>query len=159
MTLTLDGIRASADGNVYPVDVLDRCSTALLLFSAAFYGRQDGVFVADAGVDATCVDVWSERLHDMAAVYPPSWEFIVDDAFGFAEATERRWDLVSVDCPTDQFERCSALVPLWCRLARRAVVLGTGHGSEVSAPEGWRVTSVVRRSDFRGGVFWTVVEA
>jgi hypothetical protein len=97
----------------------------------------------------------------MAAVYPTAWEFVVDDAFAFAERCAPEpylWDVVSVDCPTDQFQRCADMIGVWCDLARRAVVLGTGSSSSVTAPAGWRITSVQKRSDFAGGTYWTVLE-
>lgn len=157
VSVTLAEIRRSADGT-YPKGLLDACDTALVLFAAGFYGRQDGIFIADAGITATCVDIRPQRLRDMAAVYPGSWEFFVDDAYEFAALTERRWDLVSIDCPSGAFVRCAELVGLWCSLARVAVVLGTGKGTVVEPPEGWRVTDVIQRSQFSGGVYWSVLE-
>jgi len=155
--LTLAEVRERADG-VYPADLLDGCSTALILFAAGFHGAQDGIFVADKGLDATCVDIRPQRLHEMAAMYPASWEFFVDDVFDFVEETDRTWDVVSVDCPTNLFERCADMVGVWCGLAERAVVLGTGEHTSVTAPAGWRITQVVRRSSFAGGVYWTVLQ-
>ena len=156
-SVSLANIRDSAD-NTYPVSVLEGCETALLLFSAGFFGSQEAIFVADAGLTATCVDIRPKRLHEMAAVYPSGWEFLVDDAFDFAETTERQWDVVSVDCPSGAFQRCADMVYVWCGLALRAVVLGTGPSSSVTAPAGWRITSVQKRSDYRGGTYWTVLE-
>jgi hypothetical protein len=43
-------------------------------------------------------------------------------------------------------------------MARKAVILGTGVGTEVSAPDGWHVSDVRKRSDYDGGVYWTVLE-
>jgi hypothetical protein len=36
--------------------------------------------------------------------------------------------------------------------------LGTGSELEVRPPPGWVLTDVRRRSDFKGGVYWAVVE-
>jgi hypothetical protein len=160
VTVSLADIRATADGT-YPVRVLEGCETALLLFAAGFHGRQDGIFVADAGLTATCVDIRPERLHDMAAVYPSAWEFLVDDAFDYVEQTERQWDVVSVDCPSGMFQRCADLIETWCDLARRVVVLGASAESarSVRRPLPWAMTSLVKRSDYRGGVYWAVMES
>jgi hypothetical protein len=152
---SLDEVRDRGDES-YPVRLLEHCDTALILFAAAFYGRQDAVFVADAGVTGTCVDV--APMHEMARIYPPDWTFVTADAYRFAEDTGGQWDLVSVDCPTGAFRECAERLPLWCDLARRAVVLGTGSELEVRPPPGWTLTDVRRRSDFKGGVYWAVVE-
>lgn len=158
MSVTLAEIRVRADGT-YPVEVLEHCRSALILFSSAFLGAQDGIFIADAGLTATCVDIRPERLNDMAAIYPSSWAFVVADAFDYAEACDQRFDLVSIDCPTNLFDRCAEMVDVWCGLACRAVILGTGRDTIVATPpEGWSVSGRVRRSDFKGGVFWTVLE-
>jgi hypothetical protein len=50
------------------------------------------------------------------------------------------------------------MLPEWCALANRAVVLGYGVDTVVEAPAGWEVTERLRRSDFLGGVWWAVVE-
>lgn len=156
--MTLEMVRAGAAPGLYPRHVLDGCETALVLFAAAFHGQQDAVWMADAGLKATCVDVDAARLNEMAVAYPDGWEYVVGDAFEYAMLTERRWDVVSVDCPTNLFGRCAEMLPVWCLLAGRAVVLGTGVGTEVDPPGGWRITGTVPRSQFQGGVYWTVIE-
>jgi hypothetical protein len=159
VSVTLMDIRERSTHNPYPVDLLSGCRSALVLFAAGFHGAQDGIFLADAGLEATCVDENPDRLHEMAAVYPASWEFVVADAFEFAEACDERYDIVSVDCPTSLFDRCAEETPLWCSLARVAVVLGTGaRTSPPVVPDGWEMTWQIRRSSFAGGVFWTVLE-
>jgi len=158
--LTLDRVRKSAHP-VFPVRVLDGMSSALVVFAAGFYGAQDAIHVADAGLVGTCVDVDADKLLLMEAMYPEGWEFRVADAFAFARTwrhAHRRWDIVTVDSPTNLFDRCAADVEVWCDLAWRTVVLGTGVETAVEVPEGWRVSDVVQRSDYRGGVFWTVLE-
>jgi hypothetical protein len=156
---TLAEVRAAAVGDEsYPIGLLERCDTALMLFAAGFHGRQDAIFAADAGLVATCVDVDRKRLQEMAAIYPGSWEFVVADAFEFASESAGSWDLVSVDCPSGAFDVCAELAPRWCSLARVAVVIGTGRKTIVAEPYGWQVTDVRRRSDFAGGVYWTVLE-
>lgn len=155
---TLREIRRPADGRSYPRHLLKQCEDALVLFAAGFHGRQDAYWVADAGLQATCVDKEGDLLFEMAAVYPDGWEFQHTDAFEFARWTGQMWDLVSVDCPSTLFERCAREVGLWCDIARKAVVLGTGGDTVVNVPSGWTVTETRRRSDNYGGCFWTVLE-
>lgn len=154
VSVTLQQIRTRAAGNAYPVELLEDCGSALLLFAAGFHGSQDAIFVADAGIQATCVDIDSGRLHEMAEAYPAAWEFVVADAFAFAH-NPAGYDLVSVDCPTNLFDRCAAAVGVWCSLARKAVVLGTGQRTTVVAPDGWEIAGVICRSDMAS---WTVLE-
>jgi len=156
---TLADVRTAADESLYPRHVLQGCETALVVFAAAFMGRQDAVWVAEAGLTATCVDHDARLLRRMERMYPAGWEFVCGDAYEFAEESGGQWDVVSVDCPTGQFERCAALLPTWCDLARRAVVLGTGpEGAGLVPPGGWVLTEWLRRSDFvEGGVYWAVI--
>lgn len=158
MTVTLNEIRVRATDNDYPLHLLDRCDTALVLFAAGFHGQQDGIFLADAGLTATCVDRDERRLHDMAAVYPESWQFVATDVFEFADSCEERFDLLSIDPSSNHFQGCADRLKAWCSLARVAVVLGTGVGTRVVAPRGWKITDRRQRSDYLGGVFWTVLE-
>jgi hypothetical protein len=92
----------------------------------------------------------------MAPVYPPAWEFLIDDAYEFAAdaAGNQRWDVVSLDPFTNEFERCAKLIDLWCSVANHAVILGTGSALEVQAPRGWTIALRRRRSLFAGGVDW-----
>lgn len=156
--VTLERVRANANPDLYPRRVLEGRNSALVLFAAGFHGAQDAIWINDAGMTATCVDVNHKMLGEMVLAYPMTWEYVHGDAFEYAELTERQWDVVTIDCPTSLFDRCSEELPLWCALARRAVVLGTGIGTEVDPPAGWKVTEVVPRSRFQGGVYWTVIE-
>lgn len=151
-------VTVDADVALYPTDVLEGCESALVLFAAAFYGRQDCAAIATAGLTATCVDHDHEKLGAMVLAYPEGWEYVHGDAYRYAQATRRRWDVVSLDPFTNQMQTCANLLPWWCGLANRAVVLGTGVGTEVVAPTGWRVTDRTRRSGFAGGTFWTVLQ-
>ena len=157
---TLDAIRDEAGRDLYPLRVLEGCETALVLFAAGFHGRQDAYWIAEAGIRGTCVDHDADKLGEMAAVYPRGWTFIPADVYEYAEATGEMWDVVSIDCPSNHFERCAALVPLWCNLARKAVVLGANResASTVRRSPGWAMTELRRRSDFAGGSYWAVLE-
>jgi hypothetical protein len=159
--LTFEQLRDPGTSNLFPRHLLRHGDTALVLFAAGFHGRQDAFWIAEAGMTATCVDLDKIRLHDMAAVYPPAWEFVVGDAFAFVEecaAEPHRWDVVTVDCWSNQFDACAAAAELWCSVARSAVVLGTGRGTVVVPPDGWEISEVRHRSTYDGGVFWTVLE-
>lgn len=156
--VTLEDVRAQSAPELYPRHVLVECSSALVLFAAAWHGKQDAVWIADAGLTATCVDLDADRLDEMEAAYPDGWEFVALDVFDFAVLTENQWDVVSIDCPTNLFDRCSDFLPVWCLLARRAVVLGSGEFTVVLPPAGWEITEQLRRSSFNGGVYWTVIK-
>lgn len=140
----------------YPTRVLTG-GDALVLFAAGFLGVQDAAHVRDAGMRATCVDIDGDKIADMAAVYPSDWEWVVGDVFD-DRMNLRDWDVVSLDPPTSLFDKCALWVGTWCDMARRAVVLGTGIGTEVDPPAGWHITEVMPRSNFQGGVYWTVIE-
>jgi hypothetical protein len=156
--VTLDRVRAEAAPETYPVRVLEGCESALVLFAAAWHGKQDAIHVADAGLSATCVDTDAVRLGEMAEAYPADWEFVTADVFEYAARADRQWDVVSIDCPTNLFDMCAALVPLWCLLARRAVVIGSGPNTETVTPEGWLRPPCLKRSNFAGGVYWIVLQ-
>jgi hypothetical protein len=160
--VTLEQVRVGAAARLYPRDRLEGCETALVLFAAAFHGQQDAIWMADAGLTATCVDVDAEKLGEMEAVYPAGWEFVQEDAFEYTISADiehrRTWDVVSLDCPSNLFDECADFLPLWCELANRAVILGTGVSTVVEPPPAWRVTERLRRSNFLGGVYWTVLE-
>lgn len=150
-----------SQGDLYPVEALRGLTTALVGFCAAFLGRQDCAWIEGAGLEAVCVDLDAERLLEMALIYPDRWAFVCDDFFDYAArryAEGREYDLVSLDPPTNLFERCADAVGLWCSLSRRLVVLGTGRHTTLGVPKGWQVTSVWFRSAFRGGTYWTTLE-
>lgn len=152
----LDAVRErSAD--VYPRTYLPGSKTALIVFAAAFMGAQDGIWIHDAGLTATCIDHDADCLDRMQGLYPPSWEFLCVDAYEWLETAEGAWDVVSVDSPSDHFGRGAGLIGAFCKLARRLVILGIGTDTQVDAPEGWEVVDCIKRSDYVGGVFWSVL--
>jgi hypothetical protein len=159
--LSLAAVRYEHEAATYPRHALPGLSTALAGFSAAFHGRQQELWIAEAGLTCTCVDTDRERLGEMSGLYPADWEFVCADIYDYASrryAEGQKYDLVSLDPPTGQFDRVADLVELWCALARRLVVLGTGRHTPVSPPPGWRFTGLTHRSTFRGGVFWLTIE-
>jgi len=159
VSLTLDQIRGS--GAAFPASRLNGLDTALVLFAAGFGGKQDAVFVADAGLRGTCVDMDADLIDRMRPAYPETWEYSVADAFHYARTWRtagRKWDAVTVDCPTNLFGRCAANLQLFCDVARRLVVLGKGRQTYIEIPDGWALSETIHRSDFRGGVQWAVLE-
>lgn len=156
--VTLAEIHDHAAGEAFPRDAIFGCESALVLFAAAFHGRQDAYWIHQAGMHATCVDTDARKLGEMVLAYPKGWEYVVGDAFEYAKLTKRRYDVVTVDCPTNLFQTCANLLPTWCEIARELVILGTGADTTVEPPEHWHVADMRPRSTFRGGVFWTVLE-
>ncbi len=144
----------------FPVELLKNGDTALVLFAAGFRGVQDAYWIREAGMDATCVDSDPVKLAEMAPLYPESWEFVQADAYNFAlEQTDRRqWDIVTADPFTYEMDKCARFIHEWCRMARRAVVIGTKTDTYVEAPTGWKVTATVKRTDYDGGVYWKTLE-
>jgi hypothetical protein len=154
--LTLEQVRKGAAPALYPRDALVGCESALVLFAAAFHGQQDAVWMAEAGLRTTCVDIDQEKLREMMDAYPDSWAFVNADVFEFTLRTERRWDVVSIDCPSNLFDRCAELLPLWARIARKVVVLGAGKHTKTEPPDGWDQLESVHRSGNYGGTYWRV---
>lgn len=159
--LSLHAIRDESSGEVYPRYLFERARTALVLFAAGFYGKQDAYWIQEAGMVATCVDLDAEKLAAMQAIYSPGWEWHATDVFGFAATAHhqgRHWDLVSLDPPTGLFDATATLLPVWCQLADQAVVMGAGKDTKIEAPPGWVERAWRPRSMFRGGVYWVVLE-
>jgi len=156
-SLTLDDIGDPNDTS-YPRALLRYGDFAAVLFAAAFYGKQDAYWLARAGARVVCVDTDREKLDAMQAIYPAGWQYIVADVFAWVRRTRRRFDVVSLDPFTSDMERCAELLPAWCRLARRLVIIGMKEDTQLTAPEGWRVVAVRKRSDYAGGVYWGVLQ-
>lgn len=161
----LSDVRARAHP-VYPADLLPGLRSALMLFCAGFYGANDCVHVADAGVPhVTAVDVDRERVDVMRRIYSPGWWFVVKDVYEYAswaEANEMTWDLVALDPPVAE---SSAAAPalLWTPLAERLVVHGMMR-ADVDARrlavgampvDDWQVTRILDRND---RACWVVYE-
>jgi hypothetical protein len=152
-------------GSVYPnIKLLaPDAETALCLFCAEWFGQQDAYWLAKAGLTGMLVDRQRDKLERMQEVYPPGWEFTEADVFAFAEAAVEAdlwWDVVSLDPWSSQFEECADMLPTWTTLARKVVVLGHGNYRlhPPSAPEGWHHELTLKRSDFKGGVYWLVYQ-
>ena len=147
------------DPRRFPLHVLRGAKTGLCVFAAEWHGRQDAFWLYEAGIKTTCVDIQGNKLQEMLRIYPREWAFRQMDAFEFISTTEVTYDVVTADPFTGEtMERCHRDLLSFCRLARHAVVMGSTAAQPIHrAPEGWRITDTVHRSDFGGGVFWTVL--
>lgn len=121
----LDAI--SKEATPFPAFLLPKGGTALALFAAAFLGVNDAIHFARNDMTATCVDIDAERLDEMADLYPYDWDFVLGDAWEYAEEARYdgiRWDVVSVDTYTGTAtNRSLAELELWCALADKAVAV------------------------------------
>lgn len=139
--------------HAFPVDVLEGCETALVIFAAAFGGRQDAAHIRDAGLWAMCVDCDEDALERMQDDYPDDWEFICTDAFEPLHVGQA--DVVTLDPYTGlQMTRTLRQLGEFAKLARKALIVGHEGGSAVWPPDGWRVSHRVKRTT---GIFWTVL--
>jgi len=140
----------SREARPYPAEMLQPGSTGLCLFAAAFLGVNDAIHMAARNMHVTCVDTDLDRLHQMANIYPPSWNFMVSDAWRFARESRSRWDYVSVDTFTgDATDRSLRSLELWCSLARKAVTITAAAGQCERLPgtvDGWHASLFPRSS-------------
>lgn len=148
------------DAGAYPVELVEDADSALILFAAAFMGRNDAIHFATEGVrDVTLVDIDAGRLELMRALYrDDDWVWRAGDAWEVArELAEagRKFDVVSVDTFTGEAEEKSlGSLGLWTSLANDAVVVTASSDSAYRAPAGWS-TRIVWRSLH---VYWLVLE-
>jgi hypothetical protein len=158
----LDEIRDEEAAHLYPQDRLAGCRTGLALFAACFLGKQDCVWIADAGITATAVDIDGDQLHAMQPLYPAAWSFEQGDVFEYAArryAEGATYDLVNLDPPTQLFDETAAAIELWTGLADKVVVIGTRRPDAIEVtPDGWEETAWLFRSSRNGGAYWVVLE-
>lgn len=158
--VTIEQLREKAAPEIFPQDVLDGAKTGLVLFAGGFHGIQDAIWFQEHDIRTTCVDIRPEGLAEMAAIYPTDWEWVVADAYDWIVKQKwqgRRWDVISIDSPTGQFNVTAGLIHLWCSIADMAVVLGCSSRQEFKmVPDGWELHERIRRSAYAGGVDWAV---
>lgn len=121
----------------YPTDLLEGCSSALMLFCAGFYGNSDCIHVTRAGLtDVVAVDTDKNKINAMRGLYPQPWKFVTDDVYEFIPDNigHRRYDLVSADPATSDSDRMFTLLPDLCALADRLVILGVMADTLASKP-------------------------
>jgi len=152
--VTLAQVRANR--SPFPADLLSECESALMLYCAAFYGRNDCVWVEEAGLEnVTAIDVDSEKLAVMRSIYPDTWKFVLADAYTY---TGDIYDLVSADVFSNQSDRALGMLDRWCGMARKFVTIAVWKEPAVEIPAGWKRRDLMFRSSFLGGCYWYILE-
>lgn len=160
-----------AESRAFPRELLDECSSALLLFCSGRMGAADGHWVREAGLtDVTAVDWDADTLEPYADAYPVDWDYVEDNVFEFVEKVDRRWDIVSADAPFQLRDRLHEALPRYCSLANKYVT--ATHSQPVNdlnrdltrivaippAPAGWRyMEDPIYRAEFEGRRFWWLI--
>ena len=72
----------------YPTRILEGQDTGLILFAAGVPRPQRRHPLRQADMTCTCVDLDGDRLMEMARLYPPTWDFLADDAWEFCRASD-----------------------------------------------------------------------
>lgn len=147
----------SLEARPYPAYLLNGCQTGLAVFSAAFLGWNDVIHFARKGIQTTCVDRDGERLAEMEAIYPTDWEFVVSDAWEFADKAagqELTWDVVTVDpFMGEAAEKVWRTLDAFLCLADRMVTVTVPSGWIRRPPRGWQHSLFPRAR----GVSWLVL--
>jgi len=77
------------------------------VFTTAFLGKADVIYVNDAGIqEVTLVDLDENAMEKMRQIYPFSWRYTVSDYRSFLSAAveqRRRYDVVTADPPVFAF--------------------------------------------------------
>lgn len=179
--IDLAEIRAAADPRTFPTELLRGARSAACFYCAAFGGRQDVIHVADAGVpEALLVDTDGARLGEMLPYLEaaPGWSIRCQDAIECARNLAdvgRKFDVVILDPFTgDSMARAMNSIQDFLTIATLHVVAGVskdwfdaqGVPPDSGGLDRWADENIVicdavrlvRRSDFRGGTWWAVLE-
>lgn len=147
-TITFD--RLNREARPYPAYLLPKHGTALGLFAAGFHGWNDIIHFARKQMRVDCVDLDSDKLWEMAALYPSGFAFHAEDAWDFADRAlkkGRKWDVVSVDpFLGDAAERAWKDIYLWSGIARNLVTLTVASDAHLNVPQGWTADFFPRSS-------------
>ncbi len=175
---TLADVLREADSASFPSAEIRGATSAACFFAAAFHGRNDAVFLADAGVsDVLCVDVDALRLAQMREIYPADWRFVVGDAYTAAQdmrARGEKVDVVIADAWQSDADRALEALPVWIAIARKCVLVTVTKdwldarrlAPDAAAVEAWlrerhgapiRAESLHFRAGWTGGVWWLVL--
>lgn len=166
-----------AEAMAYPRDLLHlltHSQDVLLLFGSGRGGAADGRWVAEAGYrNVTVVDWDAATLEPMMAKAPEGWRSLERDILQWLgdPAWHTQWAYLSADPPSQLAPQIVELLPTWLSYARHYATItmyrhcfaGEGEPShrspELAAPpKGWRYTNLIKRSGFRGGIYWLVCE-
>lgn len=154
----------------FPRDVLVGVESALILFASGRGGATDGRWFAEAGIDnVTLVDWDSETLGPMKARSPENWTSLCVDVRRFENINRSsKWDHVSADPPSQLAPEIVERIPRWLRDASKSATITVyrhcfaGEPSldapELVPPAGWVFTRLIKRGEFRGGIYWLVAE-
>lgn len=122
--------------------------SALVLFAAGWYGKNDAYWIAMADVpEVTCIDIDEEKMSIMEDIYPIDWNFIVGDVFQYE--FDREWDIITADCPL------ALLSVIWearhslAQYAHKALILNLAHFGKA------QMITITPRSN---SVAWAVIE-
>lgn len=157
---TFEQIREERRGDLYPRHLLVGCQNALVLFAAGFYGANDAYWIAEAGLEAICVDIDAEKLAVMKELYPRNWRFVQNDYLGYLNTlpTQFRYDVVSVDCPSSLIPHCATVdLPLLLAVTRKVLTVTTRPEfvpGIIERAKGFDVTTTRMRS---ATVCWAVL--
>lgn len=139
----------------FPKYALSQCETALMLFCAGFYGRNDCVWVAEAGLtNVVCIDTDQEKLDVMRKLYPVKWSFVCTDVYKVQ--LYEKYDLVVADIPLGQFEESRNWYSKWCNLAIKYVLVAADPNQIINAgllPRDWKVKATIMRTDISCWLF------
>ena len=134
---------------LYPRRVLDGLTTALVLFAAAFHGRQDAIWIAKAGMNGTCVDIDAEKLEEMKVAYPAagsSWT-------GRVRRTRARPPTLGCGVggrSTTQFQDSGSAAPVVSSCAPRGDPRCRRTTLTLTRRTGGKLTDVLHRSELCG---------
>lgn len=160
-----------AEALAFPRAILDGVKSVLILFASGRGGATDGRWFAEAGLDdVTLIDWDASSLERMKRHAPATWKFAIGDVMACRPTGvfARSYDHVSADPPSQLAPEIISRVPYWLAPAgKSATVTLYRHcfigepaldAPELVPPVGWTFTDLIRRSDFRGGIYWLVCE-
>lgn len=177
---TIDDLRLHGQ-RAFPVALSHECANAVCFFCAQFYGKNDVIHLATAGMeDVTLVDLDTNKLSIMENIYPQQWTYRVGDAYAVAaemNSQGERFDLVVCDpyssaAPTVLFDKFSDFFGIAAKyfvtlvsqpmLSQRSLEADAGalgeHLSEVHDRK-IQVADLIKRSSHEGGIYWAVLQA
>jgi hypothetical protein len=183
--ISLETVRNDRSVGTFPPDLIALISeytTAICFFCAAFYGRNDVIFLHDGGIRSiSLVDVEKEKLEVMTSIYPTVTESFCEDAFEVAKrlrASGRRFDVVVTDPFTnlcsrtlvESFDDFEALTEkIWLCAVNGIELEELGLEKTPEALQAWltsqgrtrlRVERLhLRNSGLSGGFYWLVLRA
>jgi len=154
-------VEVKISGNGFPSHLFSPETTVLSLFSAAFGGEQDIKFLHEAGITKVdMVDLDRSKLDALGNKFP-GYVCSCMDAFKVIDSCvveSIRYDVVVCDQWTSDDNKINDwYLDRLKSIASHYLILGISQAyidTLISIPEG----VYYYRSDFRGGVYWRVIE-